>query len=74
MSEPCNCITDFNEKLAPEHELEISIAFTRGENAMMYGTTITKLLRKDNGKPERRSGKPGFAAHSYCPFCGIKKP
>ena len=65
----CICIADFNEKLAPEHELDTSIAFSQSTN-LMGVQTYTTLIRKSTGKPERRSGQPRLAAHSFCPFCG----
>lgn len=65
----CNCIADFNEKIAPEQELDTSIAFSRSTNRMTL-QTYTTLIRKSTGKPERRSNQPRLAAHSFCPFCG----
>lgn len=65
----CNCIADFNAKLAPEHELSASIAFNLSTGEMKT-QTYTSLIRKSTGKPERRSNQPRLAAHSYCPFCG----
>lgn len=65
----CNCIDDFNAKLAPEQELDVSLAFNRSTNQMTL-QTYTTLIRKSTGKPERRRGQPRLAAHSFCPFCG----
>lgn len=67
----CNCIADFNERLAPEQELDASITFIRSTNRMTM-QTYTALIRKSTGKPERRSNQPRLAAHTFCPFCGTR--
>lgn len=64
----CNCITEFNAQLE-EHELDTSIVFDRQNNTLVAQTN-TRLNRKDNGREERRSGKPRLASHKFCPFCG----
>lgn len=65
----CNCIADFNEKLGPEQELDVSLAYSRSTNTMTL-QTYTGLLRKSTGKLETRSKFPRLAAHTFCPFCG----
>lgn len=67
----CNCIADFNEKMAPEQELDTSFAFSRSSNRMTE-QTYTTLIRKSAGKPERRCNQPRIAAHTFCPFCGTR--
>lgn len=69
MAKPCNCINNFNEKLAPEQELETSLVFSRSGNSMSL-QTFTSLMRKDTGNRENRRSKPRIAAHTFCPFCG----
>ena len=70
MPQPCNCIADFNAKLAPEQELDVSLTFSRTSNEMLL-TTYIPLRRKSTGKAENRSRMPRLAIHTHCPFCGI---
>ena len=67
----CNCIADFNAKLAPEQELDVTFAYSRSTNRMTL-QTYTDLIRKSTGKSERRSNQPRLAAHTFCPFCGTR--
>ena len=71
MPQACTCIADFNEQLAPEQELETSIAVSPGPKYSMFLATFTPLIRLSNKKRETRSGKPRLASHQFCPFCGI---
>lgn len=64
----CNCIETVEGGLA-DHKLDIAIMWSRSANTLT-AQTYTQLLRRDNGKPERRSGKPSYMAHTFCPFCG----
>lgn len=67
----CECISEFNDKLAPDQQLDASIVFSRSTNRMTL-QTYTNLIRKDTGKAENRRSKPRLAAHTFCPFCGTR--
>lgn len=65
---PCKCIEEIDAELE-ELTLDIAICFS-GSN--LVSRTYSRLLRKDNGKPESRSRKPRVFAHTFCPFCGTR--
>jgi hypothetical protein len=63
----CDCISQIDKKLAPEHQLDIAIRYTGGT---LIATPNIRIMRKDNGKHESRRGKPSIFGCTYCPFCG----
>jgi hypothetical protein len=62
----CNCIEGINAKLAPDHSLNCTMAFRKGE----IERPIMGLIRRDTWKLENRRGKTSFFVGNYCPFCG----
>lgn len=66
----CDCITEIDKKLADDG-LRLEVAFLFSGNSLCT-RTYSRLLRKDNGRPETRSGRRSMFAATYCPFCGVK--
>ena len=64
----CNCIRMINEKLAPDHTLNVTMAFRAGEAER----PIIGLIRRDAWKLETRRGRVSSMLASFCPFCGEK--
>jgi len=63
----CECLSKIDAKLAPEHKLEIALRYAGGT---LTAAPYSRILRKDNGRPETRRGKPSIFGFTYCPFCG----
>lgn len=66
----CECVSRIDEQLSPDHKLDISIFFETDRT--LAGRPYSRILRKDNGKPETRSRKPSVFSFTYCPFCGVR--
>ncbi len=64
----CTCITDINAKLADDR-LELDVALMFSGNSLV-ARPYSRLMRKDNGRPETRSGRKTMFAATFCPFCG----
>jgi hypothetical protein len=68
----CDCLTKVDARIAPDHSLDVT--FMWNGNGGLSVRPYSRLLRKDNGKPETRSGRPSIFAFSHCPFCGVPYP
>ncbi|MDB5724975.1 MAG: hypothetical protein JWQ16_1729 [Novosphingobium sp.] len=64
----CSCVEHVNDLLAPGAKLELAIMFRDNE---LIARPYSRILRKDNGRPETRRSKAGIFAFSHCPFCGV---
>jgi len=64
----CNCVTEVNAKLAPDHCLNATMAFREGEQSL----PMIDLIRRPEWKRETRRNKPGFMVATFCPFCGVR--
>lgn len=65
-SGPCNCVAEFNRKLA-DHNTRIveTLGFPRdGSPAFTRPTITTEKIES------RKRGGPAIAVPSFCPFCG----
>lgn len=62
----CDCISQINDALDDVY-LETMISFgSKNPQSQSY----TRLIRKDNNKPENRKNRPSLMKHIFCPFCG----
>lgn len=66
----CNCIEEINDKLA-EDGLSLDVGFVFSGSSIVT-RPYSRLMRKDNGRPETRSGRRSSFIATFCPFCGIK--
>lgn len=68
MTNPCNCVADFNRKLA-EHNTRIieTIGIPRDGGPMF----TRPMIRTEKIETRKRVG-PAIAVPTYCPFCGVR--
>jgi hypothetical protein len=66
----CTCIETIDAKLAEDgHSLDLAFVFSGNT---IVARPYSRLLRKDNGRAETRSGRRCSFIASFCPFCGTK--
>ncbi|PJI89045.1 hypothetical protein DAH55_03945 [Sphingomonas koreensis] len=68
MTNPCNCVADFNRKLAERNTRIIeTIGIPRDGGPLFTRPTI----RTEKIETRKRVG-PAIAVPTYCPFCGVR--
>lgn len=63
----CPCVDTINEKLAPEHTLNVTLTFDGSPSRALIG-----LIRCDTWSLEGRRSKRRTILANYCPWCGVR--